>query len=64
MKFFKKMRFLFLGLPLFFALAACGAPEINSEGTVQDIQPGDQSVIQPPAATQPVQDNRLEERNI
>lgn len=53
-------------LPLLFALAGCGAPANAPQEQptgVQDIQPGDKSIIQTPATSRGT-DSQLEERNI
>lgn len=42
-------------------LMACGGSKASDNGTVQDIQPGDPSIIQAPAAT-PERGSTLEER--
>ncbi len=66
MNFLKMSRFFFIVLPLVLPLAGCGAaetPVAREPAGVQDINPGDQSVIQPPAR-QAEQGSQLEERNI
>lgn len=62
----KPLRNLCLAAPLIFVLAGCGAstplPQGPSDG-VQDINPGDKSIIQPPDANS-AGSSQLEERNI
>lgn len=63
MKYSRFFKNLFLALPLFGLLAACGASQApQSDPGVEDIAPGQKSVITAPER-QPARD-RLEERNI
>ena len=62
MKLLKKLPVLIMLALCSFMLGACGGPaKTSDEGTVQDIQPGDQSVIQVPAPA-PERGTTLEER--
>ena len=57
----------FFSVALLFAfISACAGqnPEDNSPADVQDIAPGEKSVIQPPARANNAGQIRLEERNI
>lgn len=44
-------------------LLACGGPTQRQEPGVQDIKPGEKSVIQPPVKSEPLP-NRIQERTI
>lgn len=63
MKLLKSLRALLPAIICILMLAACGAPAktTDTNGNVQDIQPGDQSIIQPPAQNSG-QGSTLEER--
>lgn len=58
------MRNCILAVACVFMLAACGAQKSDpAPGEVQDIQPGDKSIIQPPSSAGS-QGTGIEERNI
>ena len=44
-------------------LLACGGPTQREDPGVQDIKPGEKSIIQPPEKSDPLP-NRIQERNI
>lgn len=47
-----------------FLLSACGGANKQEDSGVQDIQPGDPSIIQPPSARPSAPAGQVEERNI
>lgn len=66
MKTVKMLKNCCLVLPLVFVLTGCGAPAQAPQtepAGVQDIQPGEKSIIQAPAANRSGS-SQLEERNI
>lgn len=66
MNWLKMLQNLCLAVPLLFVMSACGASApapAHDSGAVQDINPGDKSIIQPPAARN-AGGSQLEERNI
>lgn len=56
------MKKIFMLVVCLFCLAACAAKQ-NPE-QVQDLKPGDKSVIQPPVKQQPMQESRIQEINL
>lgn len=56
------INFLIFGCMLF--LTACAGSVKEADPGVQDIQPGEQSVIQPPSSQPAQQGRQIEERNI
>lgn len=56
------MKYLITFCACLFLLGGCGSAARDESG-VQEIKPGEQSVIQPPATTQPAKGG-LEEKNI
>lgn len=47
-----------------FLVSACGGANRQDDSGVQDIQPGDQSIIQPPSTRSAAPAGQVEERNI
>lgn len=64
MKLLKKYGAIFALLLVVGMLSGCGGSTRSADdGAVQDIQPGDQSIIQPPSRS-PAQAETLEERSL
>lgn len=60
----KNLFLIFFCLSALFLSSCADKNAQNGDGTVQDIQPGDQSVIQAPASQSPESNSRIQERNI
>lgn len=56
------MKKFFMLVICLFCIASCAAKQ-NPDG-VQDLKPGEKSVIQPPANQQTMQESRIQERNL
>ena len=56
------MKKLLLALLITFFITGCGNAQHEETGNVQDIKPGDKSVIQPPDNTRAAPASKLEEK--